>query len=435
GFGKYHSLISSNLNNFEEQPSDFYPSYAWDWSDAPAILDVGQFDGNPGCSTTSLPSQQDSGIGRHNTQSSHFSPVSLIPSISPGETEPFRPSYHTSIESQYGRSLQTLRSSSEFVTTPNRSSSPTLSFSDYQQSFRSQHSTEKSNIRLLPKIPHGSLQHIPSSAGVYSTLKSDPLITLTHLPFPPIRHPELSFPAIRHPTVNTFAHLRMIKIKIILHKTTFVAGGEIFGRMDLVVKSSKSFGSKKLGSFTVGEIGIELLGYEEVQSRPSHPSRAFVFLQSRHIFQLPSQTLPYIRCRNFESITSAVSFPHPPPDSEGYRKAKEGLHSFPFTFNLPKDSPSSTEVEVARIKYVITGYTKVRMLGTTEIIEKSESVDVVGTWDLRNAEYQQPLRMTTTEHGVFVSAKIEQPLIPSGEDVVVDIRIENNSSKKDRPAH
>jgi len=42
--------------------------------------------------------------------------------------------------------------------------------------------------------------------------------------------------------------------------TTFVAGGEIYGRMDISCKGDG--GSKGKSELLIGELGIELIGYD-----------------------------------------------------------------------------------------------------------------------------------------------------------------------------
>jgi hypothetical protein len=56
-----------------------------------------------------------------------------------------------------------------------------------------------------------------------------------------------------------------MKIMVIpAENTTFVAGSEIYGKMELFCKGDGS--SKGKSELLVGEIGVELIGYEGIQS-------------------------------------------------------------------------------------------------------------------------------------------------------------------------
>lgn len=64
---------------------------------------------------------------------------------------------------------------------------------------------------------------------------------------------------IDHP--QHFAKSNLLKILIIpAESTTFLAGTEIYGRMDVICKGDGS--SKGKPELLIGEIGVELMGYD-----------------------------------------------------------------------------------------------------------------------------------------------------------------------------
>jgi hypothetical protein len=104
----------------------------------------------------------------------------------------------------------------------------------------------------------------PPRKGPAGPVTSDPppnsLINLRHLPFPPILQPAYHRATLDHP--QHFAKSSLLKILVIpAENTTFVAGGEIYGRMDINSKGDGG-GSKGKSELLVGEIGIELIAYD-----------------------------------------------------------------------------------------------------------------------------------------------------------------------------
>ena len=85
------------------------------------------------------------------------------------------------------------------------------------------------------------------------------LVNLRHLPYPLIRQPAYHRETIDHP--QHFAKSSLMKINVFpAENTTFVAGGEIYGRMDISCKGDG--GSKGKPELLLGELGIELTGYD-----------------------------------------------------------------------------------------------------------------------------------------------------------------------------
>jgi len=82
---------------------------------------------------------------------------------------------------------------------------------------------------------------------------------LTHLPYPPILQPAYHRETLDHP--QHFAKSGLLKINVVPAEfTTFVAGGEVYGRMDIMCKGDGN--NKGKSELLVGELGIELMAYD-----------------------------------------------------------------------------------------------------------------------------------------------------------------------------
>lgn len=261
----------------------------------------------------------------------------------------------------------------------------------------------------------------------------DLLQSVRVLPVKPIRCPPLCLEERFHP--SSYAKTNKFKIKVHPGQAPFVAGGEIFGHVDII--SDEGFRAQ-LGStqVLVGEIGVEVIGYEEIQHNESgHNPRSLTFLFSRKVFQPIADTHP-IRSQEEHVLTSAV-LSNPPPDKDGYRAPSKGTTSFPFAFPLPVDCPSSADIHVARIKYVVTGYATVKLQGSEETIATSHSVRVVEAWDVDNPVYLEAIEGTqgrdiANYQEIAAVAKIGKSLYLEGQTIQGSIKVVNHSSKKIR---
>ncbi|ODV89266.1 hypothetical protein CANCADRAFT_58238 [Tortispora caseinolytica NRRL Y-17796] len=288
---------------------------------------------------------------------------------------------------------------------------------------------------------------IDSESAAYSSIFAfyDPLKSLRHLPYTPIYTPPLSFEA-RHtshkPNMNKSGPL---KVSIMpCPKVTFAAGGDVWGTATLKMKPPTYLGSsKKTNSLTVGEIGVELIGFEELFVRGIHDvPLSFTFIQSRQIFQHPAKG------DGTEHVTSALRHPYPPPDSAGFREPVAGKTVFPWSFKLPSDLPSSglSPNEKCRIRYVLSAYAKIRENGVEKTIENSANVEIVEAWDIDNPSYyenQTASRTATfsasssssshtssTEEGeVKMILETRQNLFKAGDYITCGLRIQNNSPR------
>ncbi|KAJ3016377.1 hypothetical protein HKX48_004055 [Thoreauomyces humboldtii] len=134
-----------------------------------------------------------------------------------------------------------------------------------------------------------------------------------------------------NPIPTTPGKSSKLKVNVLLDSTIYVAGGNLHGRMELVSSSNKSL--------RLGEIAVELNGFEEVSDKDYARSQAF--LAARIVFQ--GDRMP---------PSNAVRG----PADNGYWQANKGKTTFPFAFRLPVDAPSSYSFQsLASLRYVVTG--------------------------------------------------------------------------------
>ncbi|KAG0265147.1 hypothetical protein BG011_005359 [Mortierella polycephala] len=195
------------------------------------------------------------------------------------------------------------------------------------------------------------------------------------------------------PTTTQPAKCSKLKIRIYFDSTIFQAGGNLFGRMEIIATSSRSL--------KLGEIAVELAAYEG----PSIP---------------PSNAV------------------HGPCDEDGFWMAKKGKTTFPFAFQLPLDCPSSLVFgQTASLRYVVTGLVQVFYHDKDETILKSKEAFVVEAWDGYNPDYRLPVKASNSTKlfwggsgSLALEAKLSERLHSAGGNLTVEVKVKNNTSRK-----
>lgn len=295
--------------------------------------------------------------------------------------------------------------------------------------------------RGLPRLPQPIAAYPPTSPArspvrTHSKRPSfnrepDVLQSIKTLPVRPIRCPPLSWEERFHPA--PFVKTPKFRIKVNPGTAIFVAGGEVYGQLEI---SSEEGFRAQLGStqVLVGEIGVEIIGYEEIHNAESgHEPRSFTFLYSRRVFQRKAEIHP-AQAEKEQILTSAVQY-DPPPDHDGYRQPSKGSTSFPFAFPIPIDAPSSIDKGVARVRYAITGYATVKLQGSEEVIATTVPLRVVEAWDVGNPVYSEPIEATqgrdiANYNELAIIAKLNTSLFFESKTVKGVIRVANHSSRK-----
>ena len=122
-----------------------------------------------------------------------------------------------------------------------------------------------------------------------------------------------------------------LKLHITFDDQLYVAGSPLKGRLELLCSSAKQV--------LLGEIAVELKATEEILDK-EHATHQLIICK-RIVFQ--GDRLP---------PSSAVRG----QNRGGYYLANKGRTIFPFSFDLPKDSPCSYDFDgLARLRYQVTG--------------------------------------------------------------------------------
>ncbi|KAF9182115.1 hypothetical protein BGZ51_004958 [Haplosporangium sp. Z 767] len=216
------------------------------------------------------------------------------------------------------------------------------------------------------------------------------------------------------PMTTQPAKCSKLKVRIYFDSTIFQAGGNLFGRMEIIATSSRSL--------KLGEIAVELAAYEEISTKEFTATQSF--LSSRLCFQGPS--IP---------PSNAV---HGPCDEDGFWMAKKGKTTFPFAFQLPLDCPSSLVFgQTASLRYVVTGLVQVFYHGKDETILKSKEAFVVEAWDGYNPDYRLPVKASNSTKlfwggsgSLTLEAKLSEGLHSAGGNLTVEVKVKNNTNRK-----
>ncbi|KAJ3037489.1 hypothetical protein HDV00_001664 [Rhizophlyctis rosea] len=205
-----------------------------------------------------------------------------------------------------------------------------------------------------------------------------------------------------------------LKVNILLDSTTYVAGGNLNGRLELQCSSNRSI--------KLGEIAVELTGFEEVTDRDHGASQSF--LSARIVFQ-GIQKPP----------TNAVKG----QAEGGYWQAVKGKTTFPFSFRLPIDAPSwYTFQNVASLRYVVTAHVQFQQNGKNGTVIRHKDACVYEYWkanhpDIRNEPIHVHNRRKVLLGGpgeVHLEGAIKTSFFRSGNDVYVEVRVRNESKRR-----
>lgn len=141
-----------------------------------------------------------------------------------------------------------------------------------------------------------------------------------------------------------------VELDVVIERECVVEGGEMRGRLEVVVR-----GGKRGKGLRVGGGKLRVLGFEETNDG-----------QSKHIFYQHQYPL-----RQFVDAASAdrCTLFNDAPDEEGFRAAKEGTHDIPFAMPLPleggaKGSFTSPTGKGPNIRYVVVGSIKLHIPST-----------------------------------------------------------------------
>ncbi|KAI8592016.1 hypothetical protein BDZ88DRAFT_409323 [Geranomyces variabilis] len=217
-----------------------------------------------------------------------------------------------------------------------------------------------------------------------------------------------------NPIPTTPGKSSKLSVEIWFDSTIFVAGGTLHGRMRLTSTAEKSM--------RLGEIAVELNGYEEVTDKDYARSQAF--LTSRIVFQ--GERMP---------PSNAVRG----PAKGGYWQANKGKTTFPFAFRLPADAPSSYSFQnLANLRYLVTGVVQYQRHGKSDSLIRSKEAFVVESWSQAHSRNgDDPVRARNHRRPWFsgggevhIEGTIQKSCFTSGSDVYVELRVRNESRRR-----
>ncbi len=206
-----------------------------------------------------------------------------------------------------------------------------------------------------------------------------------------------------------------IKINLLFDSTLFVAGESIQGMFELT-----SFTDAGLH---LGDIFVELSGYEEIAAKNFHQS--YSFLSSRRIFQ--GDRLPQ---------SEAV---HGPPIKDGFYLASKKKTVFFFSFGIPLDAPSSFEFStLSKLCYSVTGAVRFKYGNQNDTIFKTKNVRVIDRWDpVKELQLSESVTASNFRRAflggdgnIVLTASTATSYYTSGSNLALRVGVKNMSKKR-----
>lgn len=134
-----------------------------------------------------------------------------------------------------------------------------------------------------------------------------------------------------------------VELDVVLERECAIEGGDLRGRLEVVVH-----GGKRTSTLRVGHGKVRVIGFEEING-------------IRHIFYQHQYPLPVFQ--HWPNGPRTTLFGDA-PDDEGFCVAKEGTHAIPFSIPLPvgegaKGTYTSHDPKGPNIRYVVVGSVKI----------------------------------------------------------------------------
>ncbi|RKP07246.1 hypothetical protein THASP1DRAFT_30934 [Thamnocephalis sphaerospora] len=223
------------------------------------------------------------------------------------------------------------------------------------------------------------------------------------------------------PAATQSARCSKMKMRLFLDSNVFIAGGNVYGRMELTSATSRSL--------LLGEISVELTGYEEVCTRDMTASRSF--LSSRLVFQ--GANVP---------PSNAV---HGPAERGNFWLARKGRTTFPFAFHIPEDAPSTVNFQnIAALRYVVTGLIQIFHGGHEDTVFKSKEAFVVESWHRgagTSTDSEEPYGSATEAAAIRrlflggpgslqLAVSLKQSVFRSGQNIPLMVRVRNDTRRR-----
>lgn len=223
-----------------------------------------------------------------------------------------------------------------------------------------------------------------------------------------------------------------VELDVVIERECVVEGGELRGRLEVVVR-----GGKRGTGLRVGAGKLRVLGYEELVDGSK---------TNRHIFYQHQHLLPeFFNERGGPYTTLFAS----EGDDEGFHLAKEGTHALPFSMHLPvgggaKGAFTGEKGKGPNIKYVVVGSVKLHIPKTGKRAIAHFYRPIVLLPYHNPARALAPARMPIVEYiesglgwslggekgKVFLQVSLGRQTWVAGQRVWCEVGVRNNSNKK-----
>ena len=236
-----------------------------------------------------------------------------------------------------------------------------------------------------------------------------------------------------------------VDVDLVLESDLVVEGGNLTGRLEIKVRKS----SDKDGALMLTQPKVRVVGFEELlndDTRHIFYHHATVIDGSPRVGSGPSR--PYV-LHGTPSLSPEADNRKPlacfasQADSEGYCVAKEGSHSIPFALELPvgKGAKGSYRGKHAIVRYIVIGSVKLKSANgaNRSIAHFYRHVElypylnpaVILSSSSRPVQARASKGLFLGGSGkVHLSASLHRSTWVAGQRVYVNIRIENETSKK-----
>ncbi|GMK59637.1 hypothetical protein CspeluHIS016_0802430 [Cutaneotrichosporon spelunceum] len=222
-----------------------------------------------------------------------------------------------------------------------------------------------------------------------------------------------------------------VELDVVIERECVVEGGELRGRLEVVVR-----GGKRGNGLRVGAGKLRVLGYEEVVDGSK---------TNRHIFYQHQYLLPEF----FENDSPPTTLFASNADEEGFRLAHEGTHALPFSMQLPlgggaKGAFTGENGKGPNIRYVVVGSVKLHIpkSGKRAIAHFYRPIVLLPYHNPGRAlapsrrpivefvESRLGWSLTGEKGKVFLQVSLGRQMWVAGQRVWCEVGVRNNSNKK-----
>ncbi|KAJ3209063.1 hypothetical protein HDU67_006398 [Dinochytrium kinnereticum] len=209
-----------------------------------------------------------------------------------------------------------------------------------------------------------------------------------------------------------------LKVDLQLGSTTFVAGGDLYGWLEM-----ECFSKSRV---RLGEISVELEGIEELTLRGESFSKTCLYM--KHVFQ--GERKP---------PSAAVKG----PCENGFRLARQKKTTFPFVFRIPITAASSFKFQSGSLRYVVTGVIQFIHLDRLDTMFRTRDATIHDNRLYYNPTLPNPVspvvmsdvKTVMNSFGVLcgtveLQARLHRTRYCTGESIPIDVTVKNGTKRR-----